>query len=73
MPTSSCVESPSTALALEVLVSLMVDEDLEIVKVALTIVAPRPLKQLLQAGMPLLVLRHDGLWVWVVGLQSEER
>ncbi len=66
--TTGGIESPSTSLALEVLSLLMIDEDFEIVKVSLTVVAPWPSENLLDIRMLSLGLAHDQmtaqiLWV----------
>lgn len=57
--TACRVKSSPTSLAFEVLSLLMIDEDFEIVKVSLTVVAPWPTKNLLDVRMLALGLAHD--------------
>ena len=59
-PTSCRVQPPSTAVALEMFGFLVGNQDLEVVKVALAIVAPWPLELLVQIGISLALLRHVG-------------
>lgn len=59
--TSCGVEAATAALAFEVLGLLVVDQDLEVVEVALAVVAPRTSKDLLDVGVISLLLAHvDG-------------
>ena len=57
--TAGCIESAAASLALEVFCFLVIDQDLEIVKVALAVVAPRPRENLRQVGVITLLLRHS--------------
>ena len=60
--TSSRVQSPSTSLTFEVFSLLVIDEDLKVVKVALTVVTPWPSEDFLRIWMtPLLLVPHDVL------------
>jgi hypothetical protein len=59
--TSSSVETAAAAVAFEVLCLLVGDEDLEVVKVALAVKAPRPLELLVEVGVSLPLLRHGGV------------
>ena len=61
MLTASCVEPPPTSLALEMLRFLVVDEDLQIIEVALTVIAPRPRKDFFKIWMLSLGLAHRKL------------
>ena len=54
------VEPPAASLTFEVLCLLMIYEDLEIVEVALAVVAPRSRKDFFDVGVVALLLRHDG-------------
>ena len=56
--TSSSIQSASTSLAFEVLGFLMQSENLEIVKVTLTVIAPRSSQDLIQGGTTTLLLSH---------------
>ena len=56
--TSSGIQSSTTPLAFEVLRLLMVNQDLQVVKVSLAIVAPGSGQNLLNVGMFALVLDH---------------
>jgi hypothetical protein len=56
--TSCCVQPPATAVALEVLGLLMRDEELQILKVSLAVVAPRARQELLHVGLLSLLLPH---------------
>lgn len=47
-----------TPVALEVLCALMVYQDLEVVEIALAVVAPRPCKQLIEIRSTLLLVAH---------------
>jgi hypothetical protein len=55
--TTSRVQATVTALALEVLSLLVIDEDLEVVEVALAVVTPWPGEKLLDGGV-LALLAH---------------
>lgn len=57
--TASCIESATASLAFEVFCFLVIDQDLEIVEVALAVVAPGPRENLSQVGMITLLLRHS--------------
>jgi hypothetical protein len=58
-PLTSCsTESASASLAFEVLRFLVIDENLEIIEVALTVVAPRTRQDLIEIGMITLLFRH---------------
>jgi len=61
---ASCgTQSAAASFALEVLGLLMVDENLEVVEVALAVVTPRPSKDLLDVRVIALLLRHRArLW-----------
>lgn len=59
--TAGRIEPSATSLALEVLSLLMIDEDLKIVEVSLTVVAPWPSQDLLDIRMLSLGLAHDQL------------
>lgn len=48
--TSSCIQSAIAVVTLEMLCFLMGDKDLQVVKVALAVVAPRTVKKLLEGG-----------------------
>ena len=61
MLTASRVEPPPTSLALEMFRFLVVDQDLQIIEVALTVIAPRPCKDLFKIWMLSLWLAH-GKW-----------
>ena len=61
MLTASCVEPSPTSLALEMLRFLVVDQDLQIVEVALTVIAPRPCKDFFKIWMLSLGLAHGKL------------
>ena len=56
--TSSSIQSPSTSIALKVLCLLVRDEDLEVVEVAFTVIAPWPGKEFFEVGMTALLLAH---------------
>ena len=56
--TASRVKSPPTSLALEMLCLLMIDQDLQIIEVALTIVTPGSRNDLLDVWMLSLWLAH---------------
>ena len=58
--TSSCIQSTTTFIALEMLSFLMIDQDLQIIKIALTIVAPWPRQNFFDIWMSSLLFRHDG-------------
>ena len=58
--TSCCVQSSATSLTFEMLCFLMVYQDLQVVKVSLTVVAPRSSQGLLDIRKLALVLNHDG-------------
>lgn len=57
-PTASRIESPPTSLALEMLRFLVIDQDLQIIEVALTIVTPGSRNDLLNVWMLSLWLAH---------------
>lgn len=67
--TSSCVEPPSTTVALEVLCLLMRDQELQIFKVSLAVVTPWSRQELLDIGLLSLLLAH--LRDFVVGAELE--
>lgn len=48
--TAGCVQAPPASVAFEVFRFLVRDQDLEIVKVALAVVAPRSSEELFQGG-----------------------
>lgn len=54
--TPSCIEPPSTSFALVMLRFLMVDKNLEVVKVALAVVAPRAFQNFIYARRLALIL-----------------
>jgi hypothetical protein len=56
--TPCSVQSAPASFTFEVLCFLVVDQDLEIVKVALTVVAPRACEDLFEIGVVALLLRH---------------
>ena len=56
--TAGRVESPPTSLALEMLRFLMIDQDLQIIEVALAIVTPGPCNDFLNVWMLSLWLAH---------------
>lgn len=67
--TTCSIQPPATSVALEVLCLLVIDENLQIIKVALTVVAPRTLKDLVHIGVMPLLLAHldDQQWCDVKG------
>jgi hypothetical protein len=56
--TSCCVQSAAASVTLEVFGFLMRDENLQIIEVTLTVVAPRPSEDLLDIGVLSLALAH---------------
>lgn len=60
--TACGIQPPSTSLALEVFGLLMVDEDLEVVKVPLAIIAPRPGESLFDVRVLALCFPHDSVF-----------
>lgn len=56
--TASRVQSPSTSFAFEVLGLLMVDEDLLIIEISLTVIAPWPFYYLVERRVLALVFTH---------------
>lgn len=58
--TTCSIQPPATSVAFEVLCLLVIDENLQIIKVALTIVAPRTRENLLNVGVVPLFLAHVG-------------
>lgn len=68
--TASSVEASRTAIAFEMLCLLVVDEDLEVVEVALAVIAPWALEEVLDFGVLTLLFGHgccdgDALWMMV--------
>jgi len=62
--TSSRVQSSPTTVAFEMFGFLVRDENLQVVKVALAVVAPWSLELLVQVWVSLALLRHGGDWDW---------
>lgn len=60
--TSSRIESSTTSFAFEVLRLLMRDENLEIVKVSLTVITPRSREDLFRVRVGALLLAHLDVW-----------
>lgn len=58
MVTASCVEASRAAIAFEMLCLLVVDKDLEVVEVALAVVAPWALEEVLDFGVLTLLFGH---------------
>lgn len=59
--TSSCIQPSSASLAFEMLRFLMVDQDLQIIKVTLTVVAPWPREDLFDVWVVALLFGHNGI------------
>lgn len=57
---SCCVESAPASFAFEMFCLLVIDEDLEVVEVALTVVTPRPRQDLFDVRVVSLFLGHLG-------------
>ena len=57
-PTSSCVQSPPTSIALEMFGFLVRDQNLQIIEVALAIVTPRAAENFFEIRMTALFLTH---------------
>lgn len=58
MPTSSCVQTATAFLALEMLRLLVGYENLKVVEVALAVEAPWSLELLVEVWIPLPLFRH---------------
>jgi hypothetical protein len=56
--TSRGVESATASLTLEMLCLLVIDKNLEVVEVALAVVAPRTREDFVEVGVVALLLRH---------------
>ena len=56
--TACCIQSSCTSLALEVFCLLMVDEDLEVVKIPLAVITPGPCEDLLDVRVLALRFTH---------------
>ena len=59
--TSCRVQSPTTSFAFEVLGLLMVDQDLQVIKISLAVITPWSLKNLADVRMTAFLFRHDGV------------
>ena len=57
--TASSIQTSSASLAFVMLCFLVIDEDFEVVEVALAVIAPRSFQYLLQRRVLALVLTHD--------------
>lgn len=47
---------------------LMRDQDLQVIKVPLAVIAPRAVKNLFEIGVAALFLTHGGWGMWLTGL-----
>lgn len=56
--TSSSAQSTTASFTFEMLSFLMIDENFEIIEIALTVVTPRTRKDLIQVRVIALLLRH---------------
>lgn len=59
------VQAPAASFALEVFCFLVVDQNLEIIEIALAIITPRSGELLLNVGMASLFLTHCSGMLWV--------
>jgi hypothetical protein len=66
-PASGCVQTAPTPVAFEVLRLLVRDENLEVVEVALAVIAPWSLELLVEVWIPLPLLCHCGYGVKLSG------
>ena len=57
-PTSSCVQTAPTSVAFEMLCFLMIDENLEVVKITFTVIAPWSRQDFFDIWVASLLLRH---------------
>ena len=57
--TACCIQPPRASFTLEVLCLLVIDQNLEVVKVALAVIAPRPGKSLFDVRVLALCFTHS--------------
>lgn len=68
--TSCSAQSATASFALEVFGFLMIDENLQVIEIALTVVAPWSGEDLIQVGMVALLFGHRDLFLCLWWMQS---